>query len=247
MTLDQQYYRENFAIFVDRLSKHCDCFDEGYEFFAIDMAVQIRVLVHDTYDKAGNPISKSLFAHLGHKGMGFCNVNFVDSSFSDWRTSPPPSSFGDNFSHHFVRTPSTPYFPRYAMLFDHSEQDGTRKFKPLFGWSENWNPRKLQSFDDWKNSDVCMIDNSTSFTRWNIIETLCNKDGGAHYEKDESRIDSEYFMLKENHTLGVIVDGVISKSENIPLFPMVRQIAYEVLETLRPLLIPPTPTADSNS
>ena len=215
MKLSQEYYNENLNLSYERLKNKCDYFDRGDELIAIDMAVQIRVLLHDTCK------STSLLTHLNKK-----NIDFVDTTFCDWETGFAHCSFGDGFSNNSVFQQK---FPRYAFLHRHFEQHLPAKYTPLLEPSNN-----LITFDNWwLQNKVCKMNSNISFNRNEIVLTLCNKDGGAHYGE---KINNSYFMLKENNKLGVEINGQTVETENIPLFVIVRQIAFEVLETLEPHL-----------
>lgn len=215
MNLDHQYYKDNLKLSYERLQKKCEYFDNGDELIAIDIAVQIRVLIHDTQN------SMSLLSHLSLK-----SIDFIDTTFQQWKEAGMSHcSFGDGFLNHTVIQQQ---YPRYAFLHRHFEQGLPIGYKPLLGVH-----RVNLTFEKWWSNEICILNENSSLSRKDIVLTLCNKDGAAHYD---TKVNASYIRLKSKESLGVILDGQIAETQNIPLFVIIRQIAFEVLETISPIV-----------
>lgn len=92
------------------------------------------------------------------------------------------------------------------------------------------------NFDNWwKNKKIIEDKHQKSFTRWKIIREVVNKDGGAHVDPN---IDIDYEELSKNNSIGwEIFDGIKSNPVNNPVFPCIRQIVFETLETFKNIKI----------
>ncbi len=91
------------------------------------------------------------------------------------------------------------------------------------------NPRI--GFDAWWNEQVIVDGAGENFTRRDLVLTLANKDGGAHVDPE---LDVKYVALTRGNSLGwVASDGNGQRPlSDVELFS-VRQIAYELLESLK--------------
>jgi hypothetical protein len=92
-------------------------------------------------------------------------------------------------------------------------------------------PRPI-SFRDWWSDAVLKDGDGTLYTRRDLVLALANKDGGAHVDPE---MDEAYERLtRENHVgYEVAVGGKSIKWRENPVFPSVRQIGHEILETLK--------------
>jgi len=103
-----------------------------------------------------------------------------------------------------------------------------RCITPPKPWGE---PRELKSFEDWWNKIVIIDSENNHFTRKDLILGLANKDGGSHVDPE---LDEAYNKLTRQNSIGWkcrINKGLERGIEAIEL-ASVRQIAYEVLESL---------------
>jgi hypothetical protein len=87
------------------------------------------------------------------------------------------------------------------------------------------------SFDDWWNEVVIKDGAGRKITRRQLILVAANQDGGTHVDAD---IDEAYEALARSNSLGwVAFDGIsespMAQAEGVSI----RQIGWEVLETLR--------------
>jgi hypothetical protein len=92
---------------------------------------------------------------------------------------------------------------------------------------------RTASFELWWNGIVFVDKNRNEFSRKDIVLSLANKEGGAHVDK---KLDRKYSELRKNNSLGwfdVTADGKQTpSSDQVPA--TMRQIAHEVLKTLKP-------------
>lgn len=91
---------------------------------------------------------------------------------------------------------------------------------------------KKVDFDIWWNKPVFVDNQGRVLTRKKLILTAANQDGGAHVDPS---LDERYASLSQNGSLGWVADD--STGENIiesPERAAIRQIAHEVLKTLKP-------------
>lgn len=91
-------------------------------------------------------------------------------------------------------------------------------------------PMKKVSFDEWWNKLQCKDGKRNTFTRKSIVLAVANQDGGAHIDA----LNKAYFGLSRKNSLGWISsDGKTTKEMDSPVPQMIRQIAHEVLKTLK--------------
>jgi len=93
-------------------------------------------------------------------------------------------------------------------------------------------PPRPMYFRDWWDETVLKDEDGTFYSRRELVLALANKDGGAHVAPE---MDEAYERLtRENHVgYEVAVGGKSIKWHANPVFPSVRQIGHEILETLK--------------
>jgi len=88
------------------------------------------------------------------------------------------------------------------------------------------------SFDEWWNAPVFVDQKRNILTRKNLVLIAANQDGGAHVDPD---LDEAYYELTRNNSFGWFS---VEKNASKPIAgaerAAIRQIAHEVLKTLRP-------------
>jgi hypothetical protein len=186
------------------LKLSADSFDKGFQDEAKRLAVVIRVLVHDTAS------SKSLLSQLGKK-----NIGFYDSALS-YLPNPLPYS-GLVMMKVSFGTPS----------------DGGEYVAPLDeGPPSRSRTRKLLSSIWWNGMFVIKDTKGKTFTRKDLVLETANTDGGAHVDP---KLDEAYADLSRFNSLGwkFFRRDVAEDFKNSPVLPSIRQIAHEVLKTLR--------------
>lgn len=90
--------------------------------------------------------------------------------------------------------------------------------------------RKIM-FPEWWIEPVVKSQAGEKFDRRALIHHVCNTDGGAHVDPE---LDEAYMNLSRKNSLGwVFVRNGIESPMKGPELACIRQIAYEVIETLR--------------
>ena len=196
----------------ERLDEHmklmtvlCESYDGGNDIIALPIATAIRVLVHDTTN------STSLLKHLGKKGGQYLNTNCRD-----------------------LREPVHLGLVRRINVGVNDGAGGEAKYWPLC--DERYFPIQrahfaFVSFEDWWGERV--FENPRSYlTRRDLVLAIANKDGGAHFDTE---VDQRYDDFRKKWSGGSSLigrkSGVKRGYDNIPIYPAVRQIGYELLHS----------------
>lgn len=104
------------------------------------------------------------------------------------------------------------------------------RFLPML--DDNPTPRGFVAFDDWWTTPIFAKPTGETLSRRQIILTAANQDGGAHVDP---ALDEDYKALQDGHYLGWISVGMDGASKMIGVEKAaIRQIAHEVLRTLKP-------------
>ena len=91
---------------------------------------------------------------------------------------------------------------------------------------ERWLP-----FERWWNNNVIKDNKGRFFNRRDLVLNVANTDGGGHVDPT---LDEAYLALSRNNSLGwVINEGDVQKPFPPPVMACLRQIAHEILETLK--------------
>ena len=181
-----------------------ECYDRGNEILALSIATTIRVLVHDTSR------STSLLTHLHIKKAEYLSTN--------------------------CETPKEKVHLGLVRRINVGVNDGVggeAKYWPLC--DERYFPspkdRSFLGFDDWWNEQVFKND-SYSLSRGDLVLFVTNKDGGAHFDTEvEMRYDDFRKTWSGGSSLLGRLSGRVRGYDNIPIYPAVRQIAYELLHS----------------
>jgi hypothetical protein len=151
--------------------------------------------------------SHSLLAQLGLLGLGFTNTNLPFD---------PRNLAGHNG------------LLLMKLTMGKELQEGS--FEPRVLGPPGISPGRMP-FQTWWEKDVILVDESrTQITRRDVVLFVANQDGGSHVDPD---LDAVYHALSRGQAMGWKVhtpEGERPMSE--PTAPCLRQIAYEVLETL---------------
>lgn len=103
------------------------------------------------------------------------------------------------------------------------------RYVPLF---ENQNRYRLLSFPDWSGEIVFSDQHKRLFRRKHVLKLLANQDGGAHVDPE---LDDTFAVMKTNDLTGWVVtkaDGTTTPFSNDPVYATMRQMAFEVLQSL---------------
>lgn len=87
-------------------------------------------------------------------------------------------------------------------------------------------------FERWWSNIVLVDNRRNKSTRRDLILTVCNKDGGAHVDAE---LDEAYYAFSRSNSLGwkYQKDGAEQDFTGRPELASIRQLAYEVLKSLK--------------
>jgi hypothetical protein len=184
---------------VTLIRNSADLYDNGDEVEAINLAIRLRVLLHDSNR------SKSLLGQLHRKQI----------DFSDSATEYPScrSEVGHSDLTHMKMSTS----------------DGISHVAPL---DNDWKDKKSH-FPDWWQKNVILVDElGNIYTRETLVLQVADTNGGAHVD---THLDETYAHLSRDSTLGLMAvrNGRKEDFRNRTVRPSIRQIAHEVLRTLK--------------
>lgn len=103
------------------------------------------------------------------------------------------------------------------------------RYEPLF---ENGNRYNLLSCRDWGYEVVFCDMHRKLYRRKDLIQLLANMDGGAHVDAD---ISDDYSGMKSSDLTGWVIktsDGAFNGMNNDPVYASMRQMTFEVLQSL---------------
>lgn len=205
------YLREQIRFLVSSANSY----DRGFEGEAKRLAVVIRVLVHDTSN------STSLLTLLGKK-----DIDFYDSGL-DWEL------------HH-------KFSPTGLADIQFSPPSELKYCAPLDNLWPGKSKLKKVSFDDWWNKVIWLDNKQNRLNRKELIVNVVNKLGGAHVDP---KLDKAYERLAtfdspswkfiarqvalDSGGSEFVVSEVVEDFKNSALLANIRQIAHEVLKTLK--------------
>jgi hypothetical protein len=219
-----QDFKEHFEQQVGFLKTSAAAYDGRNEPEAKRLAVNLRVLLHDT----GR--STSLLSHLAVK---------------------------DKLP--FRNTASEPHPPEAIVVFDGGlcnirstlgEGGGGSRFVPVLDMDPERNSQPELCFEDWWTTPILHDQEGSSFSRFDLIDAVANKDGGAHVD---ATLGASYAALTRGNSMRltqekgttddgweVVMGGVIGGapdegSEQITnsiAFASIRQIAFELLTSV---------------
>jgi len=145
---------------------------------------------------------------------------------------------------------ATPYAPRNLFPYSGlammriSTSEGASHVAPLDGGAPTRSrTRKIPFNVWWDNMFVIRGKDQQTFTRKDLVLTVANKEGGAHIDP---KLDQAYTNLSRFNSIGwrAVIRGVDQDFKNTPVLPSIRQIAHEVLKTLRDSVVDLFPTTD---
>lgn len=90
----------------------------------------------------------------------------------------------------------------------------------------------LVGFDEWWYKEIFADGDNISFNRKDLITYVANHDGYAHVEEN---VHSKYQNFKEGNILENFINGYKKEKVNLATLNSVRQIAFEVLNTIEDL------------
>lgn len=184
---------------------------------------QLSVLLHacNSYDKGlkaiGKHIAVCLRVLLHHRGqseallqqVGLRDIDFMDTA----RVLNPRNLLSDCLLCVMVMS-----------------SDGA-EYRPRCVVGGGAIPPRWVPFADWWDMPILKDRQGRTFNRRELILHVANTDGGAHVDPE---LDEAYMALSRENSLGwVFTDGNVEIPLGVAELPCMRQIAHEVLETLR--------------
>ena len=197
---------------ITYLQRLCDDYDNGNTFAIVLVAVLLRTLLKTKGD------TKSVLHQLGQDSISFLDTRIPEGSFSYW-------TFSANICNHTFIAQNV-YGGLLSKMVTNGEHGLNLDYQPLLDRNRN---ADKQSFDDWYTA-IVFKDSTFQLSREDCINIVAEKDGGAHLDK---RIPPKYSCFREPTALQFIVDGQIAVFNQNPVYVSIRQIAWEVLESLK--------------
>lgn len=121
----------------------------------------------------------------------------------------------------------------FPLVMIHATDEAAR-YAPLVAGGEGSTPPTPRPFATWWNDPVLKDDRGEKFCRRELVLHVADTDGGAHVD---SELDEAYMRLSRENSLGWLMTrgDVTSALGGRPELAYMRQIAHEVLSTLRQL------------
>ena len=190
----------------------CEDYDKGNTFAVVLIAVVLRTLLKTK----GSTIS--VLEQLGLNTIPFVDSSLPQGSFSFWH-------LGDNVCNHTFLMQNV-YGGLLIKKVTNKDNGLNLDFLPLLGANKN---SKTLPFEEWYQG-VVFESKEYSFTRENCIEYVADKDGGAHLDRN---IPMDYYTFRQTTALQTIIDGQVAVFNQNPVYVSIRQIAWEVLDSVK--------------
>lgn len=171
-----QDFKEQLKEQVAFLESSCQAYDAGNESEAKRLAVNLRILVHDTRS------SVSLLTHLSVKDQ----LPFVDTASPD---APPEAIvFFDGGLCNIRKTLGG---------------DSDTRFVPVLDFDPERNAQPRQCFEDWWETPALNDQEGNSFTRKDLVRAVADQDGGAHID---AQLEATYAALTRGNSMRLATD-----------------------------------------
>ena len=208
--------KDKYDDFLELIKVLCECYDkEQKDIIALSISTAIRVLIHDTNS------SISLLKHLDKKNIKFISTNH--------KTKNKVVHLG---------------LVRRINVGVKNGVGGEAKYWPLCN-EEIFPMPKCEAyieFKEWWEEEEIFVSSESVLTRKDLVLSMANKDGGAHFDtKVQKKYDDFRYSWSGGSTLKGIQSGISRGYDNIPIYPAIRQIGYELLKTLKSYRDSPPP------
>ena len=187
---------------------------EKNEVEAKRVATNIRTLVHDTNN------STSLLKLLNGKQIPFLNTNAPKNSVAYWQLTKVNMQ-GNVFD------ANTPYVGIVGKHVIGSDEGINIIYSPIYKAWTNFND--YIDFETWWGAEIYDNKKGDVLTRKGLILNVANKDGGAHIDN----LKQEYSSFKKSDILKFEVNGILQGADNIPAYPAVMQISWELFHSIK--------------
>jgi hypothetical protein len=230
--------QDNLERQIRYLKRSCALFDAGHEDEAQRIAVALRVLLHHTTQ------SKSLLMQLGLQTTS----RFVDTALYREELDRAYDRWVEQVTPGMVIAGTTP--DEAGLVVEGINSSGnpawvaplaTPRLPPAHPAAAS-TIGVVKSFDPWWTTPVVETGSLNYLSRENLITIMANEDGGARVdpeldtEYEQLTVDSLGWQTKIGETVSdktMVTDTIPDLQGNVAA-ASVRQIAFEVLQTLRP-------------
>ena len=213
---EQSELHEKLMEQIQLLQHYCEQYDNGKKIFVYPMSVALRVLLKDTRN------SHSLLKQLSIKD----ELLFVDSAHH-CKNGVCCWEICEN-THNIAAIDGAVYAGLVAKRLRQQGDTLETTLKPLCQFSNAPRP-KMVNFDQWYEEEV-LDDTQYQMSRKNIIEHIAEKAGGCHVDGD---MEIEEAIFRAPEALKIIINGQQVAFNPAPIYVSLRQIAWEVLESLK--------------
>lgn len=209
---------------IGLLVRAIESFDAGHLDEALNMASRVRVIVHHTADLPRGS-SHSLINQLGLQNA----LTWVDTAgvVEPETTNPLPVS-----GHYPASGLTVVQFSSAGI--EYVAPSGNYRPSPILTRSGQRTPRGSRiPFEEWWTNIVIRDTEGNEFSRRELVLALANKEGGAHVDPVAK---ADYEALAKSNSLGFSIrigDEEPRPMESDPVPPSMRQISWEVYESLR--------------
>ena len=213
---EQSELREKLQEQIQLLQYYCEQYDNGKKIFVYPMSTTLRILLKDTKKcvsllKQLNIKDTSLFVDSAHHCKnGVCCWEICDNT------------------HNIAEIDGAVYAGLVVKRLGQQGNTLETTLKPLCQFSLAPQP-KMVNFDQWYDEEV-LDDTENKMSRKNIIENIAEKAGGCHVDTDMT-IEEAKFRIPE--ALKIIINSQQVAFNPAPIYVSLRQIAWEVLESLK--------------
>ena len=214
---EQSELREKLQEQIQLLQYYCEQYDNGKKIFVYPMSTTLRILLKDTKKCV------SLLKQLNIKDT----LLFVDSAHH-CKNGVCCWEICEN-THNIAAIDGAVYAGLVAKRLRQQGDTLETTLKPLCQFSNASRP-KMVNFDQWYEEEVLDDDTENKMSRKNIIENIAEKAGGCHVDEDMT-VEEATFRIPE--ALKIIINGQQVAFTPAPMYVSLRQIAWEVLESLK--------------
>ena len=214
---EQSELREKLQEQIQLLQYYCEQYDNGKKIFVYPMSTTLRILLKDTKKCV------SLLKQLNIKDT----LLFVDSAHH-CKNGVCCWEICEN-THNIAAIDGAVYAGLVAKRLRQQGDTLETTLKPLCQFSNASRP-KMVNFDQWYEEEVLDDDTENKMSRKNIIENIAEKAGGCHVDEDMT-VEEATFRIPE--ALKIIINGQQVAFNPAPIYVSLRQIAWEVLESLK--------------
>lgn len=216
---------------VSMLQHLCEEFDNGRTEAALWIAVVLRTLLHTHSNHKGTRTSSAIIDQLKETDEKY-DFSFLSTRFG----CPDGSSFaqgwqlGDGVCGVNVATASV-YAGLIIKTINRGEGGVGYVADVVIKGTEFEHTHHWLSLNEWMNEEVFRDNESREkLSRWNVISMIANKDGGAHFDP---KVPIKYDTFRRPDLFTVSFGETVIPFSKNPVYVSVRQIAWEVLESVR--------------